>query len=324
MSNSTNALNNIHSKLNKIFQNPNINFFIIMNLILMISCYTFINTSLKYTISSFLANPIIILLSLILIILIGYYNINIAILILLLLFIALYSSTLFNKTNTKNVNSIEGFTDATEQDLENSTNKYSKNNKNNDDNDNDNDDDDDNNYDNDNDDDNKDIYGNDGDEEINSKAKEKLKKEFIKKTKEDNVNSRTDKINSIKGVILGSFNKFKTGAENKHKQDILENKKMIYENEKKNNKMNNSKKNNNNNKSNSKNNTKEEFQTIDIRAFDPSNEEDTNFIITKEILQDMLNRIKYNFESNKYLKKYLKHRIEEIVEINKLIDEDED
>ena len=38
----------------------------------------------------------------------------------------------------------------------------------------------------------------------------------------------------------------------------------------------------------------------------------------------MINRINYNFESNKYLKKYIKHRIEEIVELNKLLDNDEE
>ena len=38
----------------------------------------------------------------------------------------------------------------------------------------------------------------------------------------------------------------------------------------------------------------------------------------------MLNRIDYKFESTKYLKKYLKHRIEEIVELNKLLEDEED
>ena len=65
MSSTATTLHNIHIKLNKIFQNPNINFFIIMNLILIISCYTFINTELKYQISSFIAKPVIILLILI-------------------------------------------------------------------------------------------------------------------------------------------------------------------------------------------------------------------------------------------------------------------
>ena len=78
--------------------------------------------------------------------------------------------------------------------------------------------------------------------------------------------------------------------------------------------------------SNSKNNknTKEDFKAINVRKFDPSNEEDTNLLITKEILQDMINRIEYNFESSKYLKKYIKHRLEEIVEMNKLLEDDED
>ena len=38
----------------------------------------------------------------------------------------------------------------------------------------------------------------------------------------------------------------------------------------------------------------------------------------------MINRIDYNFESSKYLKKYLKHRIEEMVDLNKLLDDDDD
>jgi len=73
---------------------------------------------------------------------------------------------------------------------------------------------------------------------------------------------------------------------------------------------------------NRKQRKRENFQTIEIRALDPSNEEDTNLLITKEILQDMLNRIEYNYESNKYLRKYIKHRIEEIIEINKLADDE--
>jgi len=110
-----NSINNINSKVTKIFNNPNINFFIIMMLIFIISCYTFINTPLKYAISSFVSNPIIILFTLICVILTSYYNINIAILILLLLFIAIYGSTMFNsnsnsKSKSKSKNSIEGFT----------------------------------------------------------------------------------------------------------------------------------------------------------------------------------------------------------------------
>ena len=83
-SNALKIIDNINTKINKIFQNSNINFFIIMNLILIISCYTFVNSAIKTTISSLLSNPIIILFSLIFIIFVGYHNINIAILMLLL------------------------------------------------------------------------------------------------------------------------------------------------------------------------------------------------------------------------------------------------
>jgi Ca2+/Na+ antiporter len=304
-----NTMSNINTKINKVFQNPNINFFIIMNLILLISCYTFINTPLKTAISSFVSNPLIILFSLILIIIVGYHNINIAILSLLLLFVVLFGSTLFNKNNTnyknnKNNNTLEGFRDpttkATQDDEAEETEEEQESDE-------------------------------EAEEEQDQDDKdiklEKSEKEFEKKTKEDKTNSRENTINSIKDVLLGSFNKIKNGAENEYKKGLVENKKMLYENEKNNNKQtvkNVNNKNNKNSKNSNKKSSKEEFQTIDTRAFDPSSEEDTNLLITKEVLQDMINRIDYKFETNIYLKKYLKHRIEEIVELNKLLDEDED
>ena len=67
----------------------------------------------------------------------------------------------------------------------------------------------------------------------------------------------------------------------------------------------------------------EGFHTVKTRTFDPTKEDDTNLLITKEVLQDMINRIEYDFENSKYLKKYLKHRIEEIVEMNKLLEDDD-
>ena len=287
ITNTMTSLNNINNKVSKMFNNPNINFFIIMNLVLLISCYTFINTPLKNTISSFISNPIIILFSLIFIIMIGYHNINIAILSLLLLFIILFGSSLFTKQNINNNSNnklnIEGFTDDTEED-DIDDNKY-----------------------------------------LNKEEKiKKSEKKFAKKVKEDKINSREDRINNFKDVLMGSLTKITKGAENEYKKGLLENKQIMYENEKKNNKNNNITRNKLNNKDKGKEKGKENFQTIETRVFDPSNEEDTNFLITKEVLQDMINRIDYNFESNEYLKKYLKHRIEEIVELNKLVDEYED
>ena len=298
----------IHTKIHKIFNNPNINFFIIMNLVLLISCYTFINTSLKNSISSFMSNPAIILIVLIITLFIGYYNINISILIVLLLFTILFGTSFYSSDTTKiintnkNNNSIEGFTDNT------------------------------------NDDDEEDDEEDDTD--ISKDGLEKRANKYKRKTREDNKKSREESIDTFKNVLLGSFNKIKNGADNDYKQGLLENKQTMYENEKKNNNKNNknnknknNNKNNNNNNNNNKNTStkhsskkqqKEDFKTIKERDFDPSNEEDTNFLITKEILQDMINRIDYNFESNDYLKQYLKHRLEEIVKINQLLDDSDD
>jgi hypothetical protein len=266
--------------------------------------------SLKYMIVSFVSNPIVILFILIFVILIGFYNINIAVLVLLLLFIILYGTTIFNNNNdndndndnnnniinNKNLNKIEGFTDNS--------------------NDSD-DDDDDNNY-NDNDSDS----DSDGDGDDNEADRQK----FLKTIRQEQNDAEKDEtIANIKNTIFGTMNSLRDSSENAYQKSLLENKNIQYKNERKINKQKQKNINNSNSsKSRNSNSKKENFQTISTRAFDPNKEEDTNFLITKEILQDMINRVDYNFESSKYLKKYLKHRIEEIVEINKLLDDDDD
>jgi len=293
------TINNINNNITKLFQNQNINFFIIMMLILLISCYTFINTSLKYALSSFVSNPIIILFCLIFIIFISYYSINIAVLILLLLFIILYGTTIFNnkKNNitNKNINNIEGFINNEDE---------------NEDVDEDEDEDENNN--------NKNQYQDEDEDEDEDNIKiinSSNKKKELDDAKKD------ETVNKITSTILGTMNSIKDAGNNEFKKSLIENKQIQLRNEKKNNKNSNS--NSKNTKSTFKNLKKENFQTIEKRAFDPNTEEDTNFLITKEILQDMINRIEYNFESSKYLKKYLKHRVEEIVDINKLLEDDD-
>ena len=66
------------------------------------------------------------------------------------------------------------------------------------------------------------------------------------------------------------------------------------------------------------------FQTIKTRNFDPTSDEDTNLLITKEILEDMINRITFQYESNDYLKRYISTRLQEIVKINALLTLDDD
>ena len=69
-----------------------------MLLVLLISCYSFINQPIKNTISSILSNPVITLFSIIIILIIGYFNLVIGILLLLLLFISIYNFGVLLKT----------------------------------------------------------------------------------------------------------------------------------------------------------------------------------------------------------------------------------
>ena len=303
------AITDLNTRINKLFRNPNINFFIIMLLILIITCYTLISTPIKNTISIIISNPIIILFAIIAIVIIGYFDINIAVLLLILFFVALFGIqyTTSNNTSNNTLNTVENFDNA-DLDLE---------------------------------------------EEEEEKHISRIDNNL--KIKAENDKKTDERVNNIKNVVLGTINKFRNQNDNDYKRAILENKKMMFQEEKQNNnkinkiksmddrnsnkdsfkdisssKKNNSGKTGGNNSGGSKSNSgngsgnrsKEDFQTVKHRVFDPSNEEDTNLLITKEILQDMHNRIEFNYENNKYLKKYIKHRVEEIVDINKLLDDE--
>lgn len=71
-----------------------------------------------------------------------------------------------------------------------------------------------------------------------------------------------------------------------------------------------------------KNRTREQYRTVKRRKFNPNDEDDANFLICKEILKDLLNRLTYEYESKDYLKKYVEHRIEEMVDLFHFVDDD--
>jgi len=307
------AITDLNTRINKLFRNPHINFFIIMLLILLITCYTLITTPIKNTISIIISNPIVILFAIIAIIIVGYFDINIAVLLLVLFFVALfgmqYTHSNGNYLNLNlNLNTVENFDNAEST--------------------------------------------SDEEEKHISRIDNNLK------IKAQNDKKTDERVNNIKSVVLSTLNKFRNQNDDDYKNAILENKKMMFQSEKQNNnkinKMQSKNSNNSSGKDNFKdvtskkstpngnangktggnksgpnkyddsnnNRSKEDFQTVKPRTFDPSNEEDTNLLITKEILQDMHNRIEFNYESNKYLKKYIKHRVEEIVDLNKLLDDE--
>jgi Ca2+/Na+ antiporter len=302
-----NSIANLNNRINKLFRNPNINFFIIMNIILLITCYTFISTPIKNTISIIISNPIVILFAIIAIIVIGYFDINIAVLLLILFFVALFgiqyssdaaaNTTLEHFENPKENSSIykinnnlkvkadndkklDEKVDSIKEVVLSTINKF----RNNTDND----------Y-------KKAILEN------KKSMYEQEKQNNSSRNIDDNTNSNTN-TNTITNskTKKDKFDDIPDNNYQKTKQSKNSNRKLHTKGSAK-------------SSNSSKNN---EIQTVQPRTFDPSNEEDTNLLITKEILQDMSNRIEYNYESNKYLKKYIKHRVEEIVDLNKLIEDE--
>lgn len=75
---------------------------------------------------------------------------------------------------------------------------------------------------------------------------------------------------------------------------------------------------------NIRNRKREQFRKINKRKFNPNDEDDANLLICKEIIRDLLNRITYEYESKEYLKKYVEHRIEEMIDLFKFNAEEED
>jgi hypothetical protein len=83
----------------------------------------------------------------------------------------------------------------------------------------------------------------------------------------------------------------------------------------------------NNNKRHSSNgrenykNTASNDLSIARRQFNLNDEIDKDLLNTREICTDIINRVNYEYEDKEYLKKYIAARVEEIIEINKLLDD---
>lgn len=68
----------------------------------------------------------------------------------------------------------------------------------------------------------------------------------------------------------------------------------------------------------------ENFKEIELRKFDPTSEDDMNLLLTMEHCGDIQNRIKYVYEDTKYLKKYIREKLEDVVDLLDLVPEDSD
>lgn len=158
-------------------------------------------------------------------------------------------------------------------------------------------------------------------ERLEAREKEKAEKErkdFRKK----------ETFKDIKNNFSSIYEELREEYEDDVKQGMKENLRNILNNKKV--------ENNNNNNSSGKENfetdletdykiksrKREQFRTVKRRKFNPNDEDDANFLICKEILKDLLNRLTYEYESKDYLKKYIEHRVEEIVDLFHFADDD--
>lgn len=61
-------------------------------------------------------------------------------------------------------------------------------------------------------------------------------------------------------------------------------------------------------------------RAIQQRKFNPASQLDMNLLETMEICEDIRDRIKYNYEDTKYLKRHIKEKLEEVVDLLDLVD----
>lgn len=122
-----------------------------------------------------------------------------------------------------------------------------------------------------------------------------------------NNNKSKEGFNNNKTFLETSLRKF-----NKTIQNKLENNKKKLDNKYKNKyKKNKESFNENNNKI-----------VIKKREFDMNNQEDKNLLYSKEVLKEIINRIKYEYDDKEYLKKYITSKFEEIVDVLDLLNDD--
>lgn len=69
------------------------------------------------------------------------------------------------------------------------------------------------------------------------------------------------------------------------------------------------------------NSGKKSGKAILRRKFDPTNEEDSNLLLTIEACSEIKDRISFNYENKEYLKRYIRDKLEEIIELLNLVDE---
>ena len=291
---SSNTTFNIIKKVNvnRLLNNSKLNYFLILLLALFIGCYHLLNINVRNGITNFITMPLILVTVMIVILSIGYHNITLGLLMATTLFIILYPLDSILPGKTSNNFITEGFANNEEkrkhaEKRKNKSEKYKSF-------------EDDRkqtiskvqNY-------FKNIYNeaiNDEKEEMEDMIRENLK------TKLEHERFNNGKYDDDKDDTDDELSKTSSKRTKETMSDVINNSNMV----------------NNSNKSN------KNYQTIKVRKFDPTNDEDTNLLITKEILEDIINRITFKYESTDYLKRYISTRLKEIIRLNGLLSLDDD
>lgn len=68
--------------------------------------------------------------------------------------------------------------------------------------------------------------------------------------------------------------------------------------------------------------TSEKSKKIKKRKFDLTNKEDKKLLYAKQLLENIINRIEYKYDDRDYLKKYIESKIENIINILGLLEDD--
>lgn len=152
-------------------------------------------------------------------------------------------------------------------------------------------------------------------------SKEGFKSRVDVEGDEDAVNNKIKDLFSSPGPLVKSFNEGKEALKDIKKKERAE--EAMMELEVKTEKRKARKEKFSNSIGGSGSGNRENFKPIPQRKFNPAEKDDTDLLMVMEHCKDISNRIEYEYEDSRYLKKYIKDKLGDIIEVLDLVDEDE-
>jgi hypothetical protein len=153
----------------------------------------------------------------------------------------------------------------------------------------------------------------------NDAEKEGFKSKADVEGDEDAVNNKIKDLFSSPGPLAKSFNEGKEALKDIKKKERAEEAMMELEVKTEKRKA---RKEKFGNTGGSGSGSREDFKPIPQRKFNPAEKEDTDLLMVMEHCKDISNRIKYEYEDSRYLKKYIKDKLGDIIEVLDLVDDE--